>query len=350
MEFRVLRSVRSWSILLGVTLVLVGAAGVSAGQPLMLRAGSGDPAGQSSLSTTVGKFAELATQKSRGELDVKAYYQSLGAGPALTEAVIGGSVDIGTDAMGSLSRFTDAFLTLDLPFLFKSDAAVLEFLEKDPRGKNVIEQFEKEAGVKVLLLITHTSTAEINGANISTRNKPLRVPADIKGLKLRTMTTPVDQALFKAWGANPTPVDWGQLYSALQQGVVDGSTGSTLPAYASIKMYEVTKNYLALPFRNFALPLYMNSKKYHALTPTQQAVLHEAAEEAKAFNRQDALGFVQRALETTKKAGVNIYFPTADEYGQWASVQDKVWKDVAEHFKGKVSLELAAYIRGRYGR
>jgi TRAP-type C4-dicarboxylate transport system substrate-binding protein len=164
------------------------------------------------------------------------------------------------------------------------------------------------------------------------------------------MTTPVDLALFRAWGANPTPVDWGQLYSALQQGVVDGSTGSTLPAYASIKMYEVTKFYLALPFRNFVLPLYMNAKKYSSLTPGQQKALMDAAEEAKAFNRKDAVKFVNRALEATKKGGVTIVFPTPDEYAQWAAVREKVWQEVAEQFKGKIDLTLANEIRKTYGR
>ncbi len=224
------------------------------------------PRGASSTSTTSAKFAESANQKSNGELDVKVFYQSLGTEAGLTEQVVGGSVDMGTCAMGNLSRFTDAFLTLDLPFLFKGDAAVLEFLEKDPQGKKVIEKFEKDAGLKVLLPMTHTSTSEVNGANISTRNKLLRVPADIKGLKLRTMTTPVDQALFKAWGGESHAGGLGPALLGLQQGVVDGSTGSTLPAYASIKMYEVTKYYLAIGFRNFTLPMFINAKKF-ALSP-----------------------------------------------------------------------------------
>jgi len=347
-----LRKVGGWSAVLGcaVLFLVVVITPALAGQPIVLRLGTGDPAGASSTSTTSAKFAELANQKSNGELDVKVFYQSLGTEAGLTEQVVGGSVDMGTCAMGNLSRFTDAFLTLDLPFLFKGDAAVLEFLEKDPQAKKVIEKFEKDAGLKVLLPMTHTSTSEVNGANISTRNKPLRTPADIKGLKLRTMTTPVDQALFKAWGANPTPVDWAQLYSALQQGVVDGSTGSTLPAYASIKMYEVTKHYLAMGFRNFALPMFMNAKKFNSLTPAQQKALMDAAAEAGAFNRKDALGFVQRALDATRNAGTQIYFPTPDEYAQWASVRDKVWQEVAEHFKGKVDLALANYIKGKYGR
>lgn len=320
-------------------------------QPLLLRLGTGDPEGQSAMSTGAARFAQLATEKSKGELDVKVFYQSLGAEATLTEAVIGGSVDLGTSAMGNLSRFTDAFLTFDLPFLFKDDAAILDYLERDPNGKKILERFEQDAGLKVLLPMTHTGDAGISGANISTRNKLLRTPADIKGLKLRTMTTPVDQALFKAWGANPTVVDWNQLYSALQQGVVDGSTGSTLPAYASIKMYEVTKYYLPFGFRNFTLPLFINAKKFNSLTPSQQKALIEAAEETRAFNRKDATEFVNRALEATKKAGVTIYEPTPEEMTQWTSVRDQVWKDVSEQFKGKIDLDLAKQIlESPYGR
>lgn len=322
-----------------------------AGQALTLRLGTGDPEGQSAMSTGAAKFAQLATEKSKGELDVKVFYQSLGAEATLTEAVVGGSVDIGTCATGNLSRFTDAFLTLDLPFLFKSDAAALDYELNDANGKKLIEQFEKDAGVKVLLPMTHTGDAAISGANISTRNKLLKTPADIKGLKLRTMTTPVDQALFKAWGANPTVVDWNQLYSALQQGVVDGSTGSTLPAYASIKMYEVTKYYLPFGFRNFTLPMFINAKKWASLTPTQQKALTDAAEETKAFNRKDATEFVNRALDATKKAGTTVYEPTPDEMNQWTAVRDQVWKDMADQFKGKVNLDLANQIKqSQYGR
>jgi TRAP-type C4-dicarboxylate transport system substrate-binding protein len=227
---------------------------------------------------------------------------------------------------------------------------VLDFFDKDPAAKKIIAQFEKDAGVKVLMWTTHTSTHEINGANISTRNKLLRTPADMKGLKLRTYSSPVDMTLFRAWGANPTVVDFAQLYSAVQQGVVDGSSGSTLAAYAAIKLYEVTKYYLVLPFKCFMMPLHMNAKKYNSLTPAQQSVLHEAAKEAMAFNRKDAVEWVSRALVTTKNAGVTMVFPTPDEYAQWTSVRDKVWEDVAAQLKGKIDLDLAKRIKESYGR
>ena len=333
-----------------MTLVLAAVAVASAGQPTVLRLAIGDPKAQSSVAMTTAKFAELATQKSKGTLEVHDFYQSLGSGATLTQSVLNGSVDFGLDATSNLARFTDAFLTLDLPFLFKSDAAVLEFFDKDPAGKKILEQFEKDAGVKVLMWTTHTSTHEINGANISTRTKLLKTPADMKGLKLRTYASPVDMTLFRAWGANPTQVDFAQLYSAVQQGVVDGSSGSTLAAYAAIKLYEVTKFYLALPFKCFMMPLFMNAKKYNSLTPDQQKVLHEAAQESMAFNRTDAVEWVSRALVTTQKAGVTIVFPTPDEYAQWASVRDKVWQDVSEQLKGKIDLTLAKHIKEAYGR
>ena len=117
MQSRKLRTVSGWSAAVGgvFLLLVVVITPALAGQPIVLRLGTGDPAGASSTSTTSAKFAELANQKSNGELDVKVFYQSLGTEAGLTEQVVGGSVDMGTCAMGNLSRFTDAFLTLDLP-------------------------------------------------------------------------------------------------------------------------------------------------------------------------------------------------------------------------------------------
>src|SRR5574342_613964 len=108
----------------------------------------------------------------------------------------------------------------------------------------------------MLLITSHTYDAEISGTNLQTRNKPVKVPADIKGLKIRTASTPVEISLMKAYGANPTPVDWGQLYSA------------------------------AVSFRMNLLPIYINQKKFESLTPSQQKALLDAAAQVKTVTGQ----------------------------------------------------------------
>jgi TRAP-type C4-dicarboxylate transport system substrate-binding protein len=250
-------------------------------------------------------------------------------------------VDIGFTATPNLAPFTDAYLQFDLPFLFKNDRAYIDILENHPAGKKALAQFEKDLGVKVLLITSHTYDAPVSGTDLMTRNKPAKVPADIKGLKIRTSSTPVEINLMKAYGANPTPIPYGQLYTALQQGVIDGNAATPLPPCASIKLYEVTKYYTAIGFRFNLLPIYINQKKFDSLTPSQQKAILDAAAQVKPLAGQWARDKVKSSIAEYEKAGVPIYYPTKEEMAQWFSVREKVWQEIAEAFKGKIDLTVA---------
>jgi TRAP-type C4-dicarboxylate transport system substrate-binding protein len=325
-------------------LMVFGTSPARAAGPAILRAGASEPEGTTAPAMAIGKLCELATKLSNGELKVEPFYQSLGVEQQLAQAVKSGSVDIGYGSSSNLARFTDAFLQFDLPFLFKNDRAYIEVLKNHPAGKKALAQFEKDLGVKVLLVTSHSYDAEVSGTDLQTREKPVKVPADIQGLKLRSTSTPVELALIKAYGANPTPVDWGQLYSALQQGVVDGNAGTPLPPYAAIKLYEVTKYYLAIGFRNNVFPIYMNQRKFDSLTPFQQKTLLDAAAQTEALAGQYSREKVRAAIDEVTKAGVQIYHPTKSEMSQWLSVRETVWRQVADQFKGKIDLGLAEEI------
>ena len=180
------------SLVLVCALVVLAAVPVRAAGPVVLRAGASDPEGTTAPALSIGKLCELATKLSNGELNVQPFYQSLGIEQQLATAVKAGSVDIGFTATSNLAPFTDAFLQFDLPFLFKNDRAYIDILENHPAGKKALAQFEKDLGVKVLVITSHTYDAEVSGTNLETRSKQVKVPADIKGLKLRTASTPVE--------------------------------------------------------------------------------------------------------------------------------------------------------------
>jgi len=110
-------------------------------------------------------------------------------------------VDIGFTATPNLAPFTDAYLQFDLPFLFKNDKVYIDVLETHPAGKKALAQFEKDLGVKILLITSHTYDADISGTDLVTRGKQVKVPDDLKGLKIRTSSTPVEINLMKAYGA-----------------------------------------------------------------------------------------------------------------------------------------------------
>ena len=329
------------SIALVCALVVFAAAPAKAAAPLVLRAGASDPEGTTAPALSIGKLCELATKLSKGELNVQPFYQSLGVEQQLAAAIKSGSVDIGFTATPNLAPFTEAYLQFDLPFLFKNDKVYIDVLENHPAGKKAIAQFEKDLGVKVLLITSHTYDAPVSGTDLMMRNKQVKVPADLKGLKIRTSSTPVEINLMKAYGANPTPVQYGQLYTALQQGVIDGNAATPLPPAASIKLYEVTKYYTAIGFRMNLLPIYINQKKFDSLTPSQKKAILDAAAQVKPLAGQWARDKVKSSIAEYEKAGVPIYHPTKDEMKKWMSVREKVWKEIAEEFKGKIDLSIA---------
>jgi len=329
------------SIALVCALVVFAAAPAKAAGPLVLRAGASDPEGTTAPALSIGKLCELATKLSNGELNVQPFYQSLGVEQQLAAAIKSGSVDIGFTATPNLAPFTEAYLQFDLPFLFKNDKVYIDILENHPAGKKALAQFEKDLGVKVLLITSHTYDAPVSGTDLMMRNKQVKVPADLKGLKIRTSSTPVEINLMKAYGANPTPVQYGQLYTALQQGVIDGNAATPLPPAASIKLYEVTKHYTAIGFRMNLLPIYINQKKFDSLTPSQQKAILDAAAQVKPLAGQWARDKVKSSIAEYEKAGVPIYHPTKDEMKKWMSVREKVWQEIAAEFKGKIDLSVA---------
>jgi tripartite ATP-independent transporter DctP family solute receptor len=280
------------------------------------------------------KFAELVQQKSKGELIVHVFYQSLGVEQQLTQAVMTGSVDIGMISNGNAGRFTDAFFVYDLPFMFKSYGNMLKTLDS-PLGKQLEARAEKDLGVKYLY---HMSFGV--GRDIQTTKKPLRTPADIKGLKIRVVSTPIDLATFKAWGANPTPVDWAQTFPALQQGVVDGEQ-IPVSLIAGIKHYEVVKHSIRLDYQAIFESLFINAKKLASLSPAHQKIIMDAARDAKVWQHKDAADRSEKEIKDLAKHGVQVYTPTAAEYAQWASIRETVWKQIAEELKGKIDLALA---------
>jgi tripartite ATP-independent transporter DctP family solute receptor len=305
-------------------------------QVIELRAGSSVPAADQ-MTMSLERFAEAVKQKTNGEVVVRVFPQSLGIEQQLVQAAQTGGVDIGMVTNGNASRFTDAYLVLDLPFLFKRYDDLLDFM-KTPLGQKSIAVFEKSTGLKHLYMIGFGS-----GRDIQTTKKKLRTPDDIKGLKIRTISTPVELATFRAWGANPTPVDWGQTYTALQQGVVEGMQSNIAPVWAA-KFYEVVKYNIRLNYTASFEQVFISARKFEQLSKKHQDAVLEAAQEAEAWIRKYSSDKLNEYLKDLEGHKMEIHYPTPEEYAQWTAVREKVWRDVAEQQKGKIDLELANQI------
>jgi len=304
-----------------------------------LRVGCTNPAG-SVLTDPIDRFIELVQKNSSGEINAKNFYQALGIEQQLAQAVMSGTVDIGGMTTASATTFSDAFFPYELPFLFRSYEDMLGSL-KGPVFKKQLAKFEQKTGLKVLAIFSVGA-----GRDIQTRDKQLRVPADIKGLKIRTTASPIEVETYRAWGANPTPVNFSQTLTALQQGTVDGLDLDT-PAVLSTKMYEAVKFNIRLSYQMNMYMFFMNGAKYMSLSQQQQKVIWDAAKEVETWNHQDAATRVAADEAKLTELGVTTYRPSDEEWKQWAAVRDQVWAKVAKDQKGKLDMDLVKQLTGQ---
>ncbi|OGR09684.1 MAG: hypothetical protein A2097_07240, partial [Desulfobacula sp. GWF2_41_7] len=168
--------------------------------------------------------------------------------------------------------------------------------------------------------------------NFSNSVRQIRTPEDMKGLKMRTMQVPIHMSMVKALGANPTPIPWEELYSALQTGVVDGQEN---PPYAVVmaKLYEVQKYYtLDNHLLNVAVVV-INDKFFNELKPADQQIIKHAARQAELALLGVVTAKENLDLRTISKAGCSIYNPTSAEFAQF---REKVQGPVLKTLEGKV--------------
>ncbi len=199
-------------------------------------------------------------------------------------------IPIGSDAAGMDPKW----LVFDIPFLFKDRVAVAKVFD-GPIGRQLDKSFQKTNGLKVL------GFGEIGFRHITNNVRPVKVPADLKGLKLRTPGSPGRVLAFEMLGANPITMNIGEVYLALQQGVVDGQENP----FGNInkwKWYEVQK-YISLS-RHVYTPItfVMNLKKYNSLTDAQRTAVDRAAMRAEGASRQYGTDNDANLLGTIKAA------------------------------------------------
>jgi len=244
------------------------------------------------------KFNELLKAKTNGALDAKIFPDStLGAFQAAISGVRGGTIDIAVSGSANFSGLVPLVGIFDIPFLFKDTEHAYRVLDGKV-GQSMLDKLDA-IGLKGLAFWD-------NGWRELTNNvRPVKVPADVKGLKVRTTGSPVHIEAFKELGANPVPMPLAELYTALEMKTVDAQE-HPLGVLWSAKLYEVQK-YLSLTNHAYsALILVMNKAKFDALTPAQQKAVIEAAHEAGKYQRKLNNDNTNKIVADVKKAGVQV--------------------------------------------
>lgn len=177
-------------------------------------------------------------------------------------------------------------------------------------GKELANAMAEKTGIRILSYLPNAFRTFMNG------KKEIRSPADMKGLRIRVQSSPLNIAMVKALGASPTPVSFEELYSALQTGIVDGHELSPYVVVFS-KLYEVQK-FMILDNHTLNVPLFLiNEKFYKGLSAEDRMILDAAARQAQ-FSMLGLIGAKEpNDLSIIQKGGVKIYTPTAAEFAQF---------------------------------
>ena len=293
--------VAALAVLLAV--VLTGAA--FAAPEYVIKVGYILPENQSDHIIMRDVFKKDIEEKSGGRISVELYPNAqLGGDRELIESVQLGTVQVAIPATSALAGFDKRFQVFDLPFLFKSKEVAFKALDGE-LGKTVAELL-KPLGMRNL------GYGENGYRHITNSRGPVHKPEDLKGIKLRTMENPLHLAFFKMLGANPTPMSFGELYTALQQGTVDGQENPVVLVYTS-KFYEVQKFYSLTGHVYSATMLVANDDFFASMPEDLWKIVEDAGKRYVVEQRALAEVQEQEFLEELKKTGLQINELTPEE-------------------------------------
>ena len=252
--------------------------------------------------TMAQKLADLVKSKSSGSMVITIHPASqLGGERDLMEGLQLGTVDMMSCSLGVAASFVPELNVMNLPFLFR-DAKHYTEVANGPIGQKLLKAVEPKRLVG-LGLYAPVFRVPMNGV------RPIASPADFKGLRMRLMEVPLHMDTYKALGASPLPLPFGELYTALQLKTVDGNENALATLYSE-RFYEVQKYVSLLPvFSNGAI-LLMSQATWNKLSPQQREIVVSSVPEALAVGDRDYLAMDDKGLTVMKGAGLGINTPT----------------------------------------
>jgi tripartite ATP-independent transporter DctP family solute receptor len=243
------------------------------------------------------KFKELIEQASNGNINVQIFHsQSIGNETEILQQIQMNTVQMGIITGGPFDTFDPIVRVINYPFLFKDNEQADKILD-GPLGAKILKSLER-AGFKGLCFSE-------NGFRDLTNNKhPVKSPDDVKGLKIRVMASALHKAIWRALGANPTPMPW-PIYTELEQGVIDGQE-NPLWVMEVYKFYEIQK-YMTLTRHVYSPHINVASLKWwDTLDANTQDLIQRTIYEAALFQRKDNRTQNASRLELLKEKGMKI--------------------------------------------
>jgi TRAP-type transport system periplasmic protein len=280
------------------------------------------------------KFAEIVNKDAAGRLKVEVFpANQLGNVKDVIENVMTGSVHMYMGGSAETSLFEPEFGVMDCPYLFRDYAHLMKGAKSDVM-KEMAAKLEKNRGVKIL-----SAEFYYGARHLTTRNKPIKSPADLKGMLIRAPDQPIYLEAVRAMGATPTPVAFSDLYMALKQGVVDGQE-NPIPTIYTYKYYEAQK-YIMLTGHMLRINVVgADAAWYNKLPADLKGIISKAMDEAVKLNNELTLKQENDMLGELKKLGMVVVQPDVEAFreaakGIPAKFEDKWGKGTFERLKSE---------------
>jgi len=306
---------RKWMVWVGTVAVLFMGVTVSVEAATTLRLGHTDPADGLRHKAAMA-FADKVKEYTQGRYTVDVHHSgTLGDDPKLLEQVKLGAIDMAISGIAIYGNQVPELGLLALPYLVESYEQGWALYDTSPWVKEWLRKLQTKNMRSLTVLEA--------GFRQLTSNKPVRSPADVKGMKIRVAKNQVYVWLWQALAANPTVMSLGETYISLQQGVVDAQE-NPIPTIHVQKFYEVAKNVSLTNHIYAPIPLSMNDKRWQALSPSDQSAFMKAAQEAATWHRKAVVDEDDKMLTDMKAKGATVIIPDVPAFGKATrSVYDK---------------------------
>jgi C4-dicarboxylate-binding protein DctP len=261
------------------------------------------------MSIGMRALQQYAQFKSRGDIEIRIFWNTLGGSLQVTEQVKNGTLDMALTDDSVLGSFHKPMQAFQIPYLFGSSMAAWEFANT-PTVRAMVDDMRKATGMRTLAF------SENGFRNLTNNVREVKTPEDMRGLKMRTMQSQVYVAFMQSMGASATPIAWPELIPALKTNVVDGQENASTTVLDG-KLFEVQR-FMSVNEHIYGFHLILiNDNVFQRLSPDHQKIMMEAArlhsELANARKALDAIG----AVDEIRKKGVRVYVNSPSEKEQF---------------------------------
>ncbi|WP_232199125.1 TRAP transporter substrate-binding protein [Thermosinus carboxydivorans] len=284
------------------------------------------------------KFKEIVERESKGRIEVQLFANSqLGDDTKMMTALRAGTLEMTCPSTAPISGLDKKWMVFDLPFLFPNEEIADKVLD-GPIGQKFLDSLSQN-GIKGIAFWENGYRQLTNSV------KEVKTPDDVKGLKIRTMENPVHLAAFRALGANPTPMPFGELFTSLQQRIIDGQENPVTTIYLQ-KFYEVQK-YATLTNHFYSPFVLMFSKKiWDTLPKEDQDIILKAGKEAGLYQRKINREMMKESLANLEKTGMVVTKLTPEQQKAFMDAT----KDVATKFEAEIGKELIQEVKAEIAK